>query len=224
MSEVLDALRAVVRSELARYRLLEIGAVTQVFAHEAEDGAENHQVNVKLQGSGVELPNVPVAVARPGLSLLPRVDDLVAVSFVGGDLNAPIVLGTLYDDTLRPPQGGAAEVVYKPPDEADSNVRRVYVELPSGTKLTWNDDTLTLESGGTEVMVARDGDVTIKAKGKISLTAEGDIELSAQGNLKLSAQGDAEMSGTAVKVEGSSSTKVSGAQLTLAGTTQFSAS
>ena len=120
--------------------------------------------------------------------------------------------------------GQPAELVYQPPDDADASVRRVYVELPSGTKLTWNDDTLTLESGGTEIVVARDGDVTIKAKGKVAVSAESDIELSAQGDIKLSAQGNAEISGLAVKLEGSASAKVSGAQLTLAGMTQFSSS
>jgi hypothetical protein len=153
--------------------MLELGSVTQVFALESEGGAENHQLGVRLHGSGLELPQVPVVVGRPGFSVLPRVGDLVAIGFVGGDLNAPVALGALYSDAAHPPQAAPAELVYQPPDEADASVRRVYVELPSGTKLTWNDDTLTLESGGTEIVVARVSGLAVKLEGSASAKVSG---------------------------------------------------
>lgn len=224
MSELFDVLRAIIREEIARCRSLELATVSQVFPKEADDNPSNHQLNLKLRGSGVELQRVPMLVGRAGLSTLPRVGDLMAVGFVGGELNAPVALGVVYDDKLHPPQAALAELVYQPPDDEDGSVRRLHIELPSGSKITLNDDTLTVESGETQVSVARDGDVSIKAKGKVELSAEGDLTLNAGGDLKLAAQGNVSISGTSTKLEGSADTKVSGPQITLGGLTQFSPS
>jgi len=65
----------------------------------------------------------------------------------------------------------------------DSSVRRVHIELPSGNLITFDDDKLTVQCGGTEVVVNKDGDVSIASNAKVSISAQGDIELSAQGKL-----------------------------------------
>ena len=103
MSEMINLLRAIVRDELAQRRGPEIGIVTAVEARDADGSENNHQVNVRLRTSGVELQRVPVAVARVGLSMLPRVDDLVLVVFIKDDFNAPVVGGCVYDEKLLPP-------------------------------------------------------------------------------------------------------------------------
>jgi phage baseplate assembly protein gpV len=224
VSTIIETLRAIIRDELVRQRSAEIGKVTQVFPKASDDAADNHQVNLTLRPSGVELERVPVLVSRYGVSALPREGDLMAVLFIGGELNAPIAFGCLYNDQDHPPKAGQNEVVYQPPDEAESGVRRLYVELPSGTKITLDDDVLDIQSGDTTVTINRDGDVVINAKGKLQLESQSDIELTAQGDLKLSAQGNVSISGTSAKLEGKSDAKVSGPQLTLAGMTQFSAS
>lgn len=224
MSGIIETLRAIVRDELSRQRPPEIGQVTQVFPKGGDDAPDNHQVNLKLRTSGVELRRVPVVVGRYGVSALPREGDLMVVVFVGGDLNAPIALGCLYNDEDHPPKAAQNEVVYQPPDDAQSGVRRLYVELPSGTKITLDDDTLNIQSGDTQVTVGRDGDVSIQSKGKIHLESQGDVEISAQGDITLSAQGNVSVSGMSTKVEGKSDAKVSGPQLTLAGMTQFNPS
>lgn len=224
MTALLATLRSLVRAELARTRAPALATVTQVYPRTGDDGKDNHQVDVKLTDSLVELPRVPVAVQRKGWSILPEVDDLVVVVFVGGDLNAPIVVGCLYDDRSQPPVAQAHEVVYMPPEDEDSAVRRLHLELKNGGKLTVVDDTVTVELGETSLIIAKDGDVTIKAKGKVSIEAESDIELKAGGDLKLEAQGNATVKGMQVTVEGQSATKVKGAQVTIAGITQFSSS
>src|SRR6185295_9557827 len=85
MSNLIPTLRAIVREELTRYRMPELGVVSGVFAKESDSGDGNHQVSVTLRGSGVELQRAPVTVDRAGWSSLPREGDLVVVSFLDGD-------------------------------------------------------------------------------------------------------------------------------------------
>lgn len=223
-TEVLDCLRAIVRDELARCRAPELATVTRSFARTGDGAQDNHQVSVQLRGSGVQLERVPVAVARLGLSALPQEGDLMLVHFVGGDLNAPVAVGCLYDEQAHPPVAQPHEVVYQVPDDAASGVRRLHFELPGGGGVTLDDDTLQVVLGDTSVVVHRDGDVSIQAKGKVELAAGGDLELSAQGDLKLSAQGDLTLSGASTSVSGQSQAKLQAPQLAIAGMTQFSPS
>jgi uncharacterized protein involved in type VI secretion and phage assembly len=181
-------------------------------------------VNIRLRRSGAELQRAPVVVGRAGISVLPRSGDLVVVSYVDGDMNAPVVLGSLYDSDSQPPVAKAAEAVYMPTEDQDASIRRFYMELPSGSKLTVDDDTVHLESGGTEVTIARDGDVTVKSAAKLTLQAQGDISIEAGGKLSLSAQQDVSVKGISVTLEGQSGATVKGPTVTLAGMTQFSAS
>jgi len=240
VSDLLATLRAIVRDEVARRSQPALATVTRVWPRAGDDDKSNHQVSLRLQGSGVELERVPVAVPRLGLSTLPNEGDLVLVNFVGGDLNAPIAVGCLYDERAHPPVAQLHEVVYQPPDEADADVRRFHFELSNGAALTFGDDQLEILLGDTTIVVHRDGDLEIAAKGNLKLSARGDIEIAAQGDLKLSAQGDWKamaqgdgevaatgklaLKGMTATVEGQSQATVKGAQVSLAGVTQFSPS
>jgi phage baseplate assembly protein gpV len=224
MSDLIATMRAIIREELSRHRGTELGIVTEVFARDSESGDNNHQVSIRLRSTGVELQRAPVVVGRAGFSLLPRSGDLVVVSYVDGDMNAPVVIGSIYDSESQPPVGNATETVYQPTEDQDSSTRRFYMELPSGAKLTIDDDTFHIESGKTEVIVARDGDVTVKSASKLTLQAQGDISIEASGNLNLSAQQNVTVKGMASTFEGQSGATVKGPSVTLAGMTQFSAS
>lgn len=224
MSELIATLRALVRAELARVRSPALGAVTKTYPRTGDDAKDNHQVDLKLLDSSLELPRVPVAVPRLGLSALPTVGDLLLVVFVGGDLNAPIAVGCVYDDTVHPPVASDGEVVYQPPEDEDASVRRVHLELKNGGKLTIDDDKLTIELGATSLVINRDGDLTVKAKGKVRIESESDLELVAGGSLKLEATGDLTGKGANATVEGTGAAKLKGPAITLAGNTQFSAS
>jgi uncharacterized protein involved in type VI secretion and phage assembly len=215
-------LRAIVREELSRYRLPELGVVSSAFSKEDDSSDGNHQVNVTLRGSGVELQRASVAVGRAGWSALPRAGDLVVVAFVDGDLNAPVVLGTVYDNTLRPPKATPLEVVYQPPDDEDPAVRRLHLELPGGSSVTYGDDALTVTSGGTEIVVQKDGDVSIKSAGNVTIESQGDINLEAAGNVSIKAQQNVTIQGLASTLEGQGSATVKGPKIGLNGMTSFS--
>lgn len=224
MSDMVQVLRAIIRDELARRRGPELGIVTAVYPHDSDSSENNHQVSVRMRQSGVELQHVPVVVSRLGISVLPKVDDLVLVVFINDDLNAPIVVGSVYDETVSPPVGKAAEVVYMPTDPDDSSIRRLHVELANGSLMTVDDEKLTLQLGDTEVVIKKDGDVTVKGAAKLEVKTQSDITFEASGNLELKAQGNVKINGVSVTVEGSGSAKLKGPAITLAGTTQFSPS
>jgi phage baseplate assembly protein gpV len=215
MSAIVPALQAVVRDELQSLRTIELGVVTQVYTNEGGSGDTNLAVNARVRGSALELQHVPVSVGRLGLSLIPRVGDLAVIAFVGGDVNGAIVLGFLYDEQTRPPDGKATEVVYVVPDDADDDARRIEVQLPSGNKLTLQDKKLTVSMGGTTLTVEADGAITVEAGGDISLKAQGAVSIEAQTDVKVKA-------GTNASVEGGVEAKLKGVTTTIAGMTSFS--
>lgn len=220
MSELINTLRAIVRDEIARNRGAELGIVVQVYANEGD--GNNHQVDVRLRNSGVELKRAPVTVQRYGISALPRVDDLVVVVFLGGQLNAPMVMGCVYDENVQPPEAAPGELVYAVPDEAGE--KHFHMELPSGTAITFDDEIVTLVTGGTELEIEKDGSVKITAAKNIELSAGGDISLDAGGKLNLKAGMDTEIEGLSVKVKANIEAEVKATLLKFAGIAQFSSS
>lgn len=230
MTIMIDTLRDIIRQEIDARRQPELGIVQDVFPGDGGEG--NHQADVRLRQSGLKLRRVPVAVARPGLSLLPRVGDPVIVVFLDGDLAQPVVIGSIYASTEQPPQAGPLEAVYKPADPEDSAVRRLHLATPSGGTLTLDDATLTITLGGTQIVVNQDGDVAITAAGSIVMEADGDVTISAGGSVSVKAGQDIEMDAkanltakatAAATLEGAASGKIKAANLTIAGLVNFSA-
>jgi uncharacterized protein involved in type VI secretion and phage assembly len=215
VSEIVPSLRALIRAELAAVRVLELGIVTQVFTNQGGQGKAAIELDLRVRGSALELQRVPVAVGRLGLSWCPRVDDLVVVAFVGGDLNAPIVIGSLYDERVLSPDAGPDEIVYAVPDDAKDGVRRFELQLPNSRKLTIEDKKLTITMGSTTI--------SVEADGAIKLEAGGDLSLKASGDLTIEASGTASLKGNSLQLEGQSDAKLKGSTVTIAGTTDFSA-
>jgi phage baseplate assembly protein gpV len=221
--DLIRLLRAVVRDELARLRAPEVGLVTSVQPRDSAGSDANHQVNVRLAASGLELQAVPVTVGRLGFSMLPQVGDSVLVAFAQGELNAPLVIGSLYDANVQPPVAKAGEVIYAPSDAGgDKSLRRLQLALGADVTLTADDETLTFTLGQTEVTVAKDGDVTINSAAKLVIQTQGDASIEAGGKLELKAQGEVRISGSVATVEGQSAATLKGPSVKLAGNTQFS--
>ncbi len=224
-ADVMATLRAIVRDEMARVRPPELGVVTQTYPRDDDSSDGNHQVNVQLCASGVELQRVPIVVGRAGWSTLPNQGDLLLVTFAGGDLNAPIAVGTLYSDRAHPPVAKAHEIVYLAPDTDDSSLRRLHFELANGNTFTIKDETLEVVMGGTTVTVHKDGDVDIKSAGKVSLQSDGDFSIKSSGNVSIEAQSSLSLKGaTSATLEGTAQAQVKGGQIALAGMTQFNPS
>lgn len=214
MSSMLSVVQAIVRDELTALRVVELATVTEVFTNAGGSDDNNLECSVRLRGSGLELQRVPVSVGRPGLSAVPREDDLVVLGFVGGDLNGAVILGTVYDEQSHPPDAESDELVYAVPD--DGGTRRIEVQLPNGNLITVTDDVVTISYGGSQFELQADGDITIEAAGNLTLKAGQAVTIEA--GTDLSAKG---LNAT---VEGSAEAKLKGAMTSIAGITQFSSS
>lgn len=202
-ADIIELLRAIVRSELAAVRVAEIGVVTRTHPHAGESDKKNYACDVKLRDSGLELKAIPVATQRIGHAAIPNVDDLVLVAFVGGDIHGAVIVGRLYNDVDRPPVAADQEWVYVSPDAKKSGVRRAHFEFPNGNKATLDDDKLVIEMGSTRLSIKNGGDVELQSTAKVMIQSDGDMELTAGGNLAIETGGSLEVkAGTDVKVEG----------------------
>jgi hypothetical protein len=92
-----------------------------------------------------------------------------------------VVIGRLYNDAQKPPANKIDEFVYVAPEITgnDEKARRVYVEFPSGIKLTMTEDIVNLEAGATVLKINRDGNVEIECNEAVSITATGDMTFKA---------------------------------------------
>jgi uncharacterized protein involved in type VI secretion and phage assembly len=223
VSTFVGVMSEVARRELATHRSLALGVVTESFSNGGGKGEIHLACHVRLHGSELVLQHVPVAVARPGFSALPRKGDLVVVGFLDGDVNGPVLLGTLHAAGVPSPDAKVDEVVYVVPD-AEGSARRFEVELPNGNKITIKDSTVTVAMGGTSITVESGGNITMQAGGDISLKADGDITMEAKGNLKLEALANADLKASAnATVEASANATLKGAMTSIAGMTSFKA-
>jgi uncharacterized protein involved in type VI secretion and phage assembly len=201
----------VARRELASHRALALGVVTEAFSNDGGGGDHHLDCNVRLHGSELVLQHVPVAVARPGLSALPRVGDLVVLGFLDGDVNGPILLGTIHAADVPSPDAKPDEVVYEVPDTGSgSDVRRLEIKLPNGNTLTVTDDTVTVDMNGTKVVVESGGAITLEAGGDITLKANGNLKLEAMANVEIKAAASATLEASATATLKGSLTKISG--------------
>jgi hypothetical protein len=229
--DAVGVIQSVVRDQLRAFRTAELGVVTRVQPHASSADRNNYSCDVRLRDSGLELKKVPVCVGRIGVAAMPNVDDLVLVQFLNGDIHAAVVAARLYNDQDRPPEAGERECVYVSPDDPESGVRRMYLELPNGNKLTWDDDKLLLELGQTTVTINHDGDVEVSSSARLRIQTNGDTSVKADGALDLNATGDVTIQGMNVSItaqasaslEGSASATLKGPMVTVAGQIDFSA-
>lgn len=215
MSTFVGVMSEVAKRELAAHRALSLGIVTDAFSNDGGSGDHHVDCNVRLHGSELVLQHVPVAVARPGLSALPRVGDLVVLGFLDGDVNGPVLLGTIHAADVPSPDAKADEVVYEVPDPG-GDARRLEIRLPNGNLLTVKDDTVTIDMNGTKVVVESGGAITFEASGDINLKASGNLSMEAKGNVAIKASGDA-------SIEASGNANLKGSMTSIAGMTQFKA-
>jgi phage baseplate assembly protein gpV len=200
---LLETIQRIIREELARLRTAELGVVQRQHPHAGASDKDNYACTVQLRDSGIVLEQVPVATPRIGAVSIPAVGDLVLVEFIGGDVNHPVIVGSLYNDQDRPPVNEAGQVVlHLPLGAADSDAvrlevrsgqkREVTLRLGDGLVIQFRDDDPVVEveaAGGKAVLkIDRDGTVSLSSQAKVNLDAP-EINIKATGQLNL--KGDA---------------------------------
>ncbi|OEO32850.1 hypothetical protein VW23_009490 [Devosia insulae DS-56] len=217
MQELVQSLRRIARYEAMQNNPACLGVVTSV-----QGGTDDHSCTVELRESGVVLPNVPIAVPFMGFAALPAQGDLVIVQFLGGDLHAPVVVGRLYNQKLKPPDNEPGVVVTQLPPDAEPDRRmELRVKTPGdGSReltlvldgevrvaITVMNEGIRLETGALKVDLqqtgASDGVITVSAgDAKLTMKQAGDVSIETPGKLTLKAS-SVEISGdTAVKIAG----------------------
>ena len=217
--KAVEVIKKIAEDEAKKLNIVEMGIVTSIFPHSDASDKDNYECNVKFKNRDLELRKVPIATQHIGFAYVPNVGDMVLLAFINGNINAPVVIGRLYNDENTPPVNEAGEIIFESPDPEKSGLRRLYMKFPSGIVLTITDDELKAEVGKSVVTIKTDGDVTIesnakfdiKAKGNTTVTSDGDLSLSGQ-NIKIeSKQGLDLKAGTKAKVEASATLDLKGA-------------
>ncbi|MEM7038892.1 MAG: phage baseplate assembly protein V [Bacteroidota bacterium] len=189
MEGFIEIMHKVAARETEKIYTTELGVVVSVFPRESDSDEGNYECTVRLKnrkqpdGSDFELRKVPVATGHMGLVNIPNLNDLVLLSFVGGDINAPVIIGRLYNDEDRPPVNKAGEYILQHNLEKGGTLKidaEGVVTVTSAeekSKVTINDDEVTLTTA--------DGQITIKMEsGGITIdSGSKDITLKSMGNI-----------------------------------------
>jgi uncharacterized protein involved in type VI secretion and phage assembly len=194
-----ESIQRIVREELAQVRPSELAVVQEQHPHASDSDNDNYACTVKLRDSQLVLREVPVATGQIGVASIPAVGELVLVEFVGGDVNAPVIVGRLYNDEDRPPANDDGKaVLHLPPGAGDSDAvhleltsggaRSIVLKLGSGLELTLQDDDPAVKvdvgGGSATLEIGKDGALSVQSNGKLELKAT-EISIEAQGQLTL---------------------------------------
>ena len=207
MNELYDTLQKLVRHELRTRRFAEMGQVQKVYP--SDPG--NYDADVVLHATDLVLRHVPVLTPRKGYASLPEVGDLVMLQFMGGDVNRPVIVGTLYNGDDRPPENQENDWVLQLPSGPDDKTSGLRVELRQSDPIGF---TVSLKGDKFELVVQDDDPVakltiaqtvlTIDGSGNVKLEGAGDVLVKASGDLKFEAGGAAEIkAGTTLALKAS---------------------
>ncbi len=195
-----ETIQRIVQEELGRLRTAELAIVQEQHPHESDSDKDNYACTVRLRDSGIVLKNVPVATSRVGSVSIPAVGDLVMVQFIGGDINAPVIIGSLYSDEARPPVSADGQaIMHLPLGASDSDAvhielhsgdrREIVVKLGTGISLNIRDDDpvveLDVDGGKAKLAIGRDGSVKLEATSDIEIKGAANINVEAGGQLNL---------------------------------------
>jgi hypothetical protein len=196
MNDLYDTLQKLVRHEMRARRFAEMGQVQAVYP--SDPG--NYDADVVLHATDLVLRHVPVLTPRKGYASLPEVGDLVLLQFMGGDVNRPVIVGTLYNGDDRPPENTENDWVLQLPSGPDNKEAGLRIELRQSDPIGF---TVSLKGDKFELVVQDDDPVatlkvagtqlSIDGGGGIKLEGGGDMQIKASGNLKLEAGGNAEI-------------------------------
>jgi phage baseplate assembly protein gpV len=194
-----ETVQRIVQEELGHVRTAELAIVQEQHPHADDSDKDNYACTVRLRDSGIVLEQVPVATSRIGCVSIPAVNELVLVQFVGGDINAPIITGRLYNDEDRPPVNDDGQAITHLPlgaEDADAvhievhsgDTRELVFKLGSGIEVNVRDDDpvveLKVDGGKLTLQVDRDGAVALESKGNVELKGN-EISIEAQSQLNL---------------------------------------
>ncbi|MGH2543750.1 MAG: phage baseplate assembly protein V [Ardenticatenaceae bacterium] len=213
-SNLYETIQRIVREELGQLRTAELAVVQEQHPHSSESDKDNYACTVVLRDSGLVLEQVPVATPRTGHVSVPDVGNLVLVQFVGGDVNAPVIIGSLYNDEERPPLNELGQVVWHLPLDAGES-EALHLSLQSGEKRE-----LDLLLGNGLALHLRDDDPVVEltvdgGKATLQIDRDGAVTVTTQGNIKIESQGNVEITGNEINVKAQAQLNLKGATVNI---------
>ncbi|NLE44885.1 MAG: VgrG-related protein [Chloroflexi bacterium] len=155
----------------------------------------------------------PMAGNGRGFCFLPEIDDEVLVAFEQGDVSHPYVVGMLWNNTDKPPEGTAALLASDKKKVAQRVIRstsghlivlddtegaeQIIIQDKTGkNKIVINskENTLTINVE-KDLTIQANGDAAITVKGKTTLKSNGDVAIECQ-NFKVKAQSSVKIEAT----------------------------
>lgn len=191
-------------------------------------GEVTENFDLTVQGRvKVKIPTIPdiepwASVCTPfagdgyGLWCMPQVGDIVLIAFENGDLDWPVVVGSVWDASNTPP-------VDLPNDATDKRV----LKTPNGHELVFDDMTqeitlthlaghkLTMTSDEVSIELAQGvGKLTLSLPGKAELKGEVSVDVKSK---QTTVKGDAtlDLSAATTTLKADSTCKVSGSLVTI---------
>lgn len=194
-----ESIQKIVQEEMGRIRTTELAVVQAQHPHASDSDTDNYACTVELRDSGIVLRKVPVATPQIGGVSIPAVGELVLVQFIGGDINAPVITGRVYNDEDRPPVNDDGRAVIHLPlgagdgdavhiEVSSGSARKIAIKLGQGLELNLQDDDpvadLKVDGGKATFKIDRDGAVTLESQGSIQIKGS-EITVESQGQLNL---------------------------------------
>lgn len=189
---IIGIIKDIAQKEAAHIYTTELGIVTAVFPHSGESDKDNYQCSIKLKhkkqadGSDFELRKVPVVAPHIGMANIPNIGDLVLVSFVGGNINAPVIIGRLYNDEDIPPLNNENELLIQHTPTSGSSLKidadgvlTIASQSENKSIVTVNDDEVLVETSNSQVKISLSG-------GGIEINAGSNaIDIKSSGNITI---------------------------------------
>jgi len=200
MDSIVSVMKKVAEKEVQKIYTTELGIVTSVFPHASESDKDNYECSIQLKnkkqpdGSDFELRKVPLLTQHLGLVNIPKVGDLVLVTFIGGNLNAPIIIGRLYNDEDRPPINQEQEFLLQHNLEEGGSLK---IDAEGVITLTSKNEQNVITVKDEEIATATDkasvtvkgGDITLKNE-QCQVVLSGSNITIEKGSCKITIAGD----------------------------------
>ena len=211
-ADAFHTLRSIIREELRALRLPELAVVQKLHPHADAADDDNYACTVRLRDTGLVIARVPVTTTRKGMAAIPDIGDLVLVQFLGGEANAPVITGSLYNDEDRPPTNAEGEAVLRLPVDAaegegvelrltSAGTSGALLAVGPSLKIELKDDdpvvVIDVGDGAAKLSIKGDGTVTLTAA---ALAIDGG-EVSLKGTtIKIEADGDLTLKGATINL------------------------
>lgn len=165
------------------------------------------------------------AGSQRGLLIFPEVEDEVLVSFVGGDVSHPIVVGGLFNGVDKPPSEGFEDAGDGTVDTRALRSRIGHTILLSDkggeerVEIHLSDQSVVVrldQASGGALVIEADGDVSVSAGGAASVQAVGDVTAKSDKNVTVEAGMNATVKASAnLSLEAGGTVDIKGALINL---------